>query len=48
MSDSMQFESRRIGDIRRSERRERAKENSRRYLVRVFIGIGIIVALIGG
>ena len=47
-SDSMQFESRRIGDIRRSERRERAKENSRRYLVRVFIGIGIIVALIGG
>ena len=43
----MQFESRRIGDIRRSERRERAKENSRRYLVRVFIGIGIIVALIG-
>ena len=47
-SDSMQFESRRIGDIRRSERRERAKENSRRYLVRIFIGIGIIVALIGG
>lgn len=47
-SDSMQFESRRIGDIRRSERRERAKESSRRYLVRVFIGIGIIVALIGG
>ena len=44
----MQFESRRIGDIRRSERRERAKENSRRYLVRIFIGIGIIVALIGG
>ena len=47
-SDSIQFESRTIGDIRRSERRERAKETSRRYLVRVFIVIGIIVALIAG
>lgn len=47
-SDSTQFESRRIGDIRRSERRERAKESSRRYLVRIFIAIGVIVALIAG
>ncbi|MBP3867119.1 MAG: FtsQ-type POTRA domain-containing protein [Eggerthellaceae bacterium] len=37
-----------MGDIRRSERRERAKESSRRYLVRIFIAIGVIVALIAG
>ena len=47
-TDSAQFESRRIGDIRRSERRERAKASSRRYLVRIFIAIGVIVALIAG
>ena len=49
--ESGQRASRRIGDIKiteRRERRERAKKNTRRFILRVVIIIGIIVALIAG
>ena len=41
-------DTRSIGEIKRSERRERAKKNSRRFALRIVIIVGIVVALIAG
>lgn len=37
-----------IGELRRAERRKRAKRTSRRYLLRAFIVLAVIVALLAG
>ena len=40
--------SERVGDIRQQERAKRLRASSRRYFVRVFVAIGIVVALLAG
>ena len=46
--DGIELTSERVGDIRREERAKRLRQSSRRYFIRVFVAIGIVVALVAG
>lgn len=46
--DQPQLVSTSVGELRRAERAERMRKSSRRYLVRIIIVVGIIVALLAG
>lgn len=46
--DEVELVSERVGDIRQQERAKRLRASSRRYFLRIFLIIGIVVALLGG
>lgn len=47
-TDDAELVSERVGDVRQKERAKRLRASSRRYFVRIFVVIGIVVALIAG
>ena len=47
-TDGVELVSERVGDVRQKERAKRLRASSRRYFVRIFVVIGVVVALIAG